>query len=95
MFKFVEMFREMQVYRFKIRSRSCVYALTALAALTGLFQFYLDLYYCFRPPEAVKDMTESHGNDRIHCHIRDLLNHHGCDRVSVTDMTEIRGGKLH
>ena len=25
----------------------------------------------------------------------DLLNHHGCDRVSVTDMTEIRGGKLH
>ena len=29
------------------------------------------------------------------CHIPDLLNHHGCDRVSVTDMTEIRGGKLH
>ena len=29
------------------------------------------------------------------CHICDLLNHHGCDRVSVTDMTEIRGGKLH
>ena len=29
------------------------------------------------------------------CHICDLLNHHGCDRVSATDMTEIRGGKLH
>ena len=56
---------------------------------------HLDLYYCFRPPEAVKDVTESHGNDRIQCHIRDLLNHHGCDRVSVTDMTAIRGGKLH
>ena len=28
------------------------------------------------------------------CHIPDLLNHHGCDRVSVTDMTAIRGGKL-
>ena len=29
------------------------------------------------------------------CHICDLLNHYGCDRVSVVDMTEIRGGKLH
>ena len=33
--------------------------------------------------EAVRDVTDSHGNDRIQCHIRDLLNHHGCDRVSV------------
>ena len=24
------------------------------------------------------------------CHIPDLLNHHGCDRVSVMDMMEIR-----
>ena len=39
-----------------------------------------------RSIETVRDATFN---------VCDLLNHHGCDRVSVTDMTEIRGGKLH
>ena len=63
--------------------------------MTYYISYLILTYITVMSREAVRDVTDSHGNDRIQCHIRDLLNHHGCDRVSVTDMTAIRGGKLN
>ena len=65
-------------------------------AISNFEYFNLDLYYCIQPVKPLgtwqKVMVVIECNV---CHIPDLLNHHGCDWVSVTEVTEIRGGKLH